>query len=88
MEESNAPYNDNKRPIMVDVCVSVTLHKSVRVSVSDYEEINYGKDEDGWLDIETKVDTQALIDAVKQQIELPQEKVKGWFVDEFEVVEE
>lgn len=88
MEESNAPYNDNKRPIMVDVCVSVTLHKSVRVSVSDYEEINYGKDEDGWLDIETKVDTQALIDAVKQQIELPQEKVKGWFVDEFDVVEE
>ena len=88
MEESNAPYNDNKRPIMVDVCVSVTLHKSVRVSVSDYEEINYGKDEDGWLDIETKVDTSALIDAVKQQIELPQEKVKGWFVDEFEVVEE
>lgn len=88
MEESNAPYNDNKRPIMVDVCVSVTLHKSVRVSVSDYEEINYGKDEDGWLDIETKVDTQALIDAVKQQIELPQEKVKGWYVDEFEVVEE
>lgn len=88
MEESNAPYNDNKRPIMVDVCVSITLHKSVRVSVSDYEEINYGKDEDGCLDIETKVDTLALIDAVKQQIELPQEKVKGWFVDEFEVVEE
>ena len=88
MEESNAPYNDNKRPIMVNVCVSVTLHKSVRVSVSDYEEINYGKDEGGWLDIETKVDTPALIDAVKQQIELPQEKVKGWCVDEFEVVEE
>lgn len=88
MEESNAPYNDNKVPVMVDVCVSVTLHKSVRVCVSDYEEINYGKDEDGWLDVERKFETQVLIDAVKQQIELPQEKIKGWCVDEFEVVEE
>ena len=88
MEESNAPYNDNKVPVMVDVCVSMTLHKSVRVCVSDYEETNYGLDEDGNLDIERKFDTSVLIYAVRQQIDLPYEKVKGWYIDEFEVVEE
>jgi len=88
MEESNAPYNDNKVPVMVDVCVSMTLHKSVRVCVSDYEETNYGPDEDGNLDIERKFDTPVLIDAVRRQIDLPYEKVKGWCIDEFEVVEE
>lgn len=88
MEESNAPYNDNKVPVMVDVCVSMTLHKSVRVCVSDYEETNYEPDEDGNLDIERKFDTPVLIDAVRQQIDLPYEKVKGWYIDEFEVVEE
>lgn len=88
MEESNAPYNDNKEPVMVDVCVSITMHKSVRVCVKDYEEVNYGKDEDGNVDVERKFDTPVLIDAVRQQIELPYERVKGWSVDEFEVVEE
>lgn len=88
MEESNAPYNDNKTPVMVDVCVSITLHKSVRICVRDYEEINYGLDEDGNPDIERKFETPVLIDAVKNQIDLPYEKVKGWSIDEFEVVEE
>lgn len=88
MEESKAPYNDNKVPVYVDVCVSVTMHKSVRVCVSDYEETFYGKDEDGYLDVERKFDTPVLVEAVRQQIELPYEKVKGWSVDEFEVVEE
>jgi len=88
MEESNAPYNDNKTPVMVDVCISITLHKNVRICVRDYEEINYGFDEDGNPDIERKFDTPTLIDAVKNQIDLPYEKVKGWSIDEFEVVEE
>lgn len=88
MEESRAPYNDRKIPVMVDVCVSVTMHKNVKVCVRDYEEIDYGLDEDGDIDIKKRFDSSVLFDAVRHQIDLPQERVKGWCVDEMEVVEE
>ena len=85
---SKAPYDDKKIPVMVDVCVSITMHKNVKVCISDYDETNYGLNEDGDIDIERKFNPMTLANAVKEQIELPQEKVKGWSVDEFEVIED
>lgn len=70
----NAPYNQADLPEKeIEVLVSVTLSKTVKVRVSDYKIADCGKDEE--CDYFESVDYSEcdLQGAVKDQIVLPQE---------------
>lgn len=103
-DTEDAPWNQTDNTEReIEVTVSVTLSKTVKVKVSDYAITDSGKDEDGehFEDIDySKCDLKR---AVEEQITLPQDAYKyvkgefnndqrndleGWDVDDFEVVEE
>lgn len=74
--DPNAPFNRvDPEPIEVEVTVSITLSKTVKIYVDDYTQ-------DG-SDIDFSECN--LSKAVEEQITLPNEKVEGWNVDDFEV---
>ena len=99
-EWNNAPWNQEDNPEKeIEVTVSVTLSKTVKVRVSDYEITDSGRDEDG------EYSNCDLKGAVEEQIVLPQKAwdyiapktkrevnaifdLKDWNVDDFEVVQE
>lgn len=65
----------------VDVCVSVTLSKTMSIWVNDYKRYI---DEDG---IEDNDYSQCNFkEAIKTQIVLPQDAYSDWNVDDFECV--
>lgn len=73
-DTSSAPWNQVDLPEKeIEVLVSVTLSKTVKVRVSDYKIADCGKDEDG--DYFESIDYSEcdLQGAVKDQIVLPQE---------------
>ena len=71
--ESDAPWNQEEQPDQeIEVTISVTLSKTVKVNVNDY--IVCEKDEDGNLDIDYSICD--LKSAVEEQIYLPQEAGK------------
>lgn len=103
--DPNAPWNETDIPEEeVEVTVSVTLSKTVKIAVKDYyidEEIDY--DDEGKPHSYMTIDFSEcdLKKAVEEQIILPQnayryvvptpEFVKafsGWNVDDFEVIKE
>ena len=71
--DKNAPYNQPiPRKEEVEVCVSVTYHKTLKVTVKeDYDnvDLNNAAQEKVWDDLKRLSDN-------------------GWYEDEFEVVEE
>lgn len=73
-DTSDAPWNSVELPEKeVEVLISVTLSKTVKVLVNDYEIKDCGKNEDGnyFENIDySKCDLQS---AIKDQIVLPQE---------------
>lgn len=105
-EWDNAPWNQVDNPEReIEVTVSVTLSKTIKVKVSDYDIINSGKDEDGEYFEEVDYSNCDLKSAVEGQIVLPQKAwdyiapktnedvkaifdLKGWNVDDFEVIGE
>ena len=82
-----APYNQgDPEPIEIEVTVSITLSKTVKIYVDDYVQEAPEVDEDGHYhkgDIDFSECN--LCQAVEEQITLPNEKVEGWNVDDFEV---
>lgn len=71
--DPKAPWNQEEQPEHeIEVTISVTLSKTVKICVDDY--IVAEKDEDGNLDIDYS--TCNLESAVKEQIYLPQEAGK------------
>ena len=102
----NAPCDQVDSPEReIEVTVSVILSKTVRISVSDYEITDSGKDEDGEYFENIDYSNCDLKCAVEEQIVLPQKAwdyiapksrrevnaifdLKGWNVDDFEVVKE
>ena len=75
--DPNAPYNQrDPEPIEIEVTISMTLSKTVKIYVDDYTQ-------DG-PDIDFSECN--LSQAVDDQITLPNEEVEGWNVDDFEVV--
>ena len=75
--DHNAPYNQrDPEPIEIEVTISMTLSKTVKIYVDDYTQ-------DG-SDIDFSECN--LSQAVDDQITLPNEEVEGWNVDDFEVV--
>jgi len=85
-ELSSAPWNtmnDGSRDLLVTV--SVTLVKTVKVSVKDYAVISRERNEDGEIDEELDFSDCDLREAVEDQIVLPQDVCPTWAVDDFEV---
>lgn len=102
--DPNAPWNQVDNPEReIEVTVSVTLSKTVKIKVSDYGITDSGKDEDGEYFEDIDYSKCDLKRAVEEQITLPQDAykyvkgefdndqyndLKGWCVDDFEVIEE
>lgn len=101
--DPKAPYNEVETPEReIEVTVSVTLSKTVKIKVSDYEIIDSGKDEDGEHFEDIDYSNCDLKKAVEEQITLPQdgylyvrgdhedcrliEDLTGWNVDDMEVI--
>ena len=96
----NAPWNQADNPEReIEVTVSVTLSKTVKIKVSDYEITDSGKDEDGEYFEDIDCSNCDLKSAVEEQIVLPQsahmyiksnpkvhEDLSNWCVDDFEVI--
>ena len=98
-DTSNAPWNQVDNPEReIEVTVSVTLSKTVKIKVSDYEIIDSGNDEDGMYFENIDYSNCDLKGAVEEQIVLPQSAYKyiksnpkvykdlsNWYVDDFEI---
>lgn len=99
-DTKNAPWNQTDNPEReIEVTVSVTLSKTIKIKVSDYEIIDSGKDEDGEYFEEIDYSNCDLKKAVEEQITLPQnacvhmlpqtkacKDLAGWNVDDMEVI--
>lgn len=73
-DNSSAPWNeDYKKELEVEVCISVTLSKTVKIKVSDYTITDSGVDEDGEPFEDVDYSTCDLKHAVEDQIYLPQD---------------
>ena len=95
----NAPWNQEELPEReIEVTVSVTLSKTVKIKVSDYTITGSGKDEDGEYFEDVDYSDCNLKGAVEEQIVLPQsahmyvksnpvvhEDLSNWYVDDLEV---
>lgn len=100
--DPRAPYNEVENPeIELDVLVSVTLSKVVKVKVKDYDIVEQGVDEDGHYYCDMDFSDTNLLAAVEEQVVLPQDAslyvdvgsnlkaaddLSGWNVDEIECV--
>lgn len=103
-DTKDAPWNQADNPEReIEVTVSVTLSKTVKIKVSDYSITDSGKDEDGEYFEDIDYSKCDLKRAVEEQITLLQDAYKyvkgefnndqrndleGWDVDDFEVIEE
>lgn len=105
-DTKDAPWNQEELPEReIEVTVSVTLSKTVKIKVSDYTITDSGKDEDGNYFEDVDYSDCDLKGAVEEQIILlqnawdyiaPKSKrevqaifdLKGWNVDEMEVIPE
>lgn len=98
--DPRAPYNQCENPeVEVDVTVSITLSKTVKVLVTDYDLIE-DVDEDGTT-VDMDFSNTNFLAAVEEQVILPQDAslyvdvganlaaandLSGWHVDEIECV--
>ena len=72
-DTKDAPWNQVDNPEReIEVTVSVTLSKTVKIMVSDYEITDSGKDEDGEYFEDVDYSNCDLKGAVEKQIALPQ----------------
>lgn len=100
-DNPDAPwYEKENKPVEVEVTVSLTLSKTVKISVDDYEK-TLEKDEDDIPFVNINLENCDLKKAVEEQITLPQSAYRimhpgtkayndlsGWNVDDFEVIKE
>ena len=98
-DTKDAPWNQVDNPEReIEVTVSVTLSKTVKIKVSDYEITDSGKDEDGEYFEDIDYSNCDLKGAVEAQIVLPQsahmyvksnpkvhEDLSNWCVDDLEI---
>lgn len=99
-DTSSAPWNQVDNPEReIEVTVSVTLSKTVKIKVSDYQITDSGKDEDGKYFEDIDYSNCDLKSVVEEQILLPQNAyttqlmetkdrrdLEGWSIDDFEVI--
>ena len=84
VDTKDAPWNQVDNPEReVEVTVSITLSKTVKIRVSDYEITDSGKDEDGEYFEDVDYSNCDLKGAVEEQVYLPQEA--GQLIDDFAI---
>lgn len=77
-DTKDAPWNQVDNPEReIEVTVSVTLSKTVKIKVSDYKITDSGKDEDGEYFEDIDYSNCDLKGAVEEQIVLPQDAWKN-----------
>ena len=82
--DPNAPWNQKDLEEKdIEVTISVTLSKTVTISVNDYKIGESGLDEEGYYFEDIDFSECNLEEAVKEQITLPQDLDDSWDVDEF-----
>lgn len=87
--DPNAPWNQKDLEEKdIEVTISVTLSKTVTISVNDYKIGESGLDEEGYYFEDIDFSECNLEEAVKEQITLPQDLDDSWDVDEFIVIKE
>lgn len=97
----DAPWNQVKNPEReVEVTISITLSKTIKIKVNDYKIVDSGKDEDGEYFEDIDYSNCDLKSAVKEQLFLPQYAgdlmteyhikegydLQDYTVDDFEVI--
>ena len=83
-DTKDAPWNQEELPEReIEVTISVTLSKTVKIKVSDYTITDSGKDEDGDYFEDVDYSDCDLNGAVEEQIYLPQEA--GQLIKDFDI---
>ena len=83
-DTKDAPWNQEELPEReIEVTISVTLSKTVKIKVSDYTITGSGKDEDGDYFEDVDYSDCDLNGAVEEQIYLPQEA--GQLIKDFDI---
>ena len=97
----DAPWNQVENPEReVEVTISITLSKTVKIKVKDYEIVDSGRDEDGEYFEDIDYSNCDLKSAVEEQLLLPQDAgdlmiknnikegydLQNYIVDDFEVI--
>lgn len=73
-DTNKAPWNDvDNSEREIEVTVSITLSKTVKIKVDDYKIVDCGIDEDGDCFEDVDFSEYALNKAVKEQMVLPQD---------------
>lgn len=88
--DPRAPWNsEDQKPVEIEVTVSLTISKTVRIEVDDYKE-DKSIDDEGMPCVDYDFSECDLKEAVKQQIYLPEDSkdFNDWTTDDFEVVME
>ena len=81
--DSNAPYNEKELPEKeIEVIVSITLSKTVKIKVSDYT-VYSNEDDNGNHFEEVDYSNCNLKEAVEKQVYLPQEA--GQLISDFAI---
>ena len=97
----DAPWNQVENPEReVEVTISITLSKTVKIKVKDYEIVDSGRDEDGEYFEDIDYSNCDLKSAVEEQVFLPQDAgdlmvknnikegydLQNYIVNDFEVI--
>lgn len=83
--DSRAPYNQSDDPITIEVLVSVTISKSVKIQVSDYE-VNKEIDEDGIAYADYDCSECNLTEAFEDQYGKITSQFPDWDIDDYEIM--
>lgn len=92
--DSRAPYNEKPLPEKeVEVLVSITLSKTFKIKVSDYNVVN-GRVDFSDTDLKGAVEDQIVLPNEAHEFVVPfypsdavaKHNLEGWNVDEFEVI--
>lgn len=80
----DAPWNQTDNPEKeIEVTVSITLSKTVKINMSDYEIVDCGKGDDGVYFEDIDYSNCDLNKAVEEQVYLPQEA--GKLINDFAI---
>lgn len=83
--DPEAPYNQSDNSITVEVLVSVTLSKPVKIKINDYE-CSKDMDEDGDVFAHYDYSDCDFKTAFENQYGTPEQLFEGWDVDDYEIM--
>lgn len=85
--DRRAPFNQKEnKPIEREVLVSITMSKSFKIKVSDYEVTDEGRDEDGQYYRTINYGNCNFKEQFDEQYNLKQVNLDDWHIDEMEVI--